>query len=471
MEKADSGENWLIKADRLSKTYLLFNNPRERLKHYIFGNRFSVSEIKALEDISFTVSVGEVVGVIGNNGAGKSTLLQLVCGTVNPSAGKIQTKGRIAALLELGAGFNPEFTGRENIRLNASLLGLSQPEIDDAIDSIIEFADIEKAIDYAVKTYSTGMAMRLAFSIATSVKPDLLIIDEALSVGDGSFAKKSFERIMALREAGCAILFCSHSLYHVESIADRVMWLEQGRLRMLGPAAITTRQYALESLGLDQTNDGEFEHYPTQAESSETAIGSVLQQQGSELSISALTGQAKIIEVTGSVISVESAGSKVTEATKRRQSKSQGSASFDSEQASSEGGLLQLRTLLDELVIQIRFAWDRELTVPSIAFSVEELERGIVITSGSSRFDLNGAPFSTGKDHTLNRYCEKTVKLRFPAIPLLHGSYGINIFLACERALHLYDYRNRVIRFKVTQEGLEQGFFYIARKWDDKESD
>lgn len=467
MNQAASGENWLIKAERLSKTYLHFNNSRDRLKHYIFGTKYVANEIRALDDISFSVSTGEVVGVIGNNGAGKSTLLQLVCGTVNPSAGRIRTRGRIAALLELGAGFNPEFTGRENIRLNASLLGLSQHEIDAAMDSIIDFADIQKAIDYAVKTYSTGMSMRLAFSIATSVKPDLLIIDEALSVGDGAFARKSFERILALRDSGCAILFCSHSLYHVESIADRVIWLENGRLRMLGPAASTTRQYAIESLNLDQTSDVPQVDSHVQLETSDVPARSVLQNKAANYDAEALAGQAKLIEINGFLAS-EKPGDPKTEIPGRNNRISLRSSMFhNAEQESSEDELLMLRTLRDELVIQVRFAWDRELTTPSIAFSIEELERGIVITSGSSQYDRHGVNFSVDESQRESRYLEKTVKLHFPSIPLLHGSYAVNIFLACERALHLYDYRSQAVRFRVTQDGLEQGFFSIARRWDD----
>jgi len=471
MDQSTQGKSWLIKADRLSKSYLQFASPRDRLKHYLFGHRQAADEIKALSDISFEVSMGEVVGVIGNNGAGKSTLLQLVCGTVNPSAGTIQTRGRIAALLELGAGFNPEFTGRENIRLNAALLGFTKDEIDAAMTSIIEFADIAVAIDYAVKTYSTGMAMRLAFAIATSVKPDLLIIDEALSVGDGAFAKKSFERIMSLREAGCSILFCSHSLYHVESIADRVIWLEKGRLRMLGAAADTTRQYAMASLQLDPMSDPTLEPSFKRAQPSEAERPSVPRTEAAQSLSEALTGQAKLIQIESFVVRDQFAHSKTDPARRDNSLGSNGAMTpewpCDSESKSQGGGQHLLRTSRDELVVAISFVWDRNLPVPTVAFSIEALERGIVITSGSSRFDRLDVPFKIVDTSTQRPFSELTVRLSFPAISLLHGSYAVNIFLACEKALHLYDYRNHAVLFSVSQEGLEQGFFFIPRSWDD----
>ncbi|NBT92297.1 MAG: ABC transporter ATP-binding protein, partial [Betaproteobacteria bacterium] len=155
------------------------------------------------------------VGLIGRNGAGKSSLLQLICGTLAHTTGQLQVQGRVAALLELGAGFNPDFTGLENIYMNAAILGMRREEVDQKIESIVAFADIGDFVRQPVKTYSSGMFMRLAFSVATSIEPDILVIDEALSVGDGAFARKSFERIMQLKDQGKTILFCSHSMYQV----------------------------------------------------------------------------------------------------------------------------------------------------------------------------------------------------------------------------------------------------------------
>ena len=201
-----------ISVRSLSKCYQMYDKPRDRLLQMVCrGRRQYYREFWALHNLSFDVGKGEVVGIIGNNGAGKSTLLQLICGTLHPTAGSVAVQGRIAALLELGAGFNPEFSGRENVYLSATVMGLSTGEIDARYEQIVAFSGIADFINQPVKTYSSGMYVRLAFAVATSVEPDTLIIDEALSVGDGEFARKSFDRIMELKKRGSTILFCSHS--------------------------------------------------------------------------------------------------------------------------------------------------------------------------------------------------------------------------------------------------------------------
>jgi ABC-type polysaccharide/polyol phosphate transport system ATPase subunit len=235
-----------IELRAVSKQYALFDRPADRLKQMLLGGVSRLGarslgwtaprlyrEFHALRDVSFSVARGEVLGIIGRNGAGKSTLLQIICGTLQPTSGSVQVRGRIAALLELGAGFNPEFTGRENIVMAATILGLSAAEIDQRMASIIEFSGIAEFIDQPVKTYSSGMYVRLAFSVATSIDPDILVIDEALSVGDGEFARRSFDRIMALKDKGATILFCSHAMYHVQVLCNRALWMEHGRMRMI----------------------------------------------------------------------------------------------------------------------------------------------------------------------------------------------------------------------------------------------
>ncbi|MGZ8193237.1 MAG: ABC transporter ATP-binding protein [Methylobacter sp.] len=186
-----------IVVKNLSKHYQLYTRPHDRLKQLLcLGKRQYYREFSALHELSFEVMPGEVVGIIGRNGSGKSTLLQLVCGTLTPSTGEVSVKGRVAALLELGTGFNPEFTGRENVFMSAAIMGLSQKEIENRFDEIVDFSGIREFIDQPVKTYSSGMYVRLAFAVATSVDPDILVIDEALSVGDGAFARQSFNRVM-----------------------------------------------------------------------------------------------------------------------------------------------------------------------------------------------------------------------------------------------------------------------------------
>ena len=233
-----------IRARGLGKRYTLFDRPTDRLRQLLWGSRRAGGrDFWALREVDFEVARGEVVGIVGRNGAGKSTLLQMVCGTLTPTEGELQVNGRVAALLELGAGFNPDFSGVENVYMNAALMGLTRAQVDARLDEILAFADIGSFVHQPVKTYSSGMYVRLAFATATSVQPDILVIDEALSVGDGAFARKSFDRIMGLKDAGATILFCSHAMYHVHALCSRAMWLDSGRLRMLDSAARVTAAY------------------------------------------------------------------------------------------------------------------------------------------------------------------------------------------------------------------------------------
>lgn len=226
-----------IQVHNLSKCYSIYEAPRDRLKQFILPRLHSMvgrappryfREFWALKDVSFEVERGETVGIIGRNGSGKSTLLQLICGTLTPTSGRIQTNGRIAALLELGSGFNPEFTGRENVYMNAALLGLSEAEIVDRFDHIVAFADIGEFIEQPVKTYSSGMVVRLAFAVQSQVDPDILVVDEALSVGDAKFQAKCFERLTQLKNAGTSILLVTHSSEQVVTHCSRAILFDYG---------------------------------------------------------------------------------------------------------------------------------------------------------------------------------------------------------------------------------------------------
>ncbi len=241
-----------IKVENLSKIYQIYDRPQDRLKQSIFLrlNRLFgrphedyFKQFSALRNVSFEVKKGETVGIIGQNGSGKSTLLQMICGTLNPTQGSISVKGKVAALLELGAGFNTEFTGRENVYTNAALLGLSRGEIECKFDAILAFADIGLFIDQPVKTYSSGMFVRLAFAIAANLDPDVLIIDEALAVGDMGFQAKCMIRIRSLMERGTTVLFVSHDLASVRNICQKVLWLQRGQQIVFGPAAEVADSY------------------------------------------------------------------------------------------------------------------------------------------------------------------------------------------------------------------------------------
>jgi len=217
----------------LSKRYELYARPVDRLLQTLWrGRRQFYREFWALRDVAFSLSPGQVLGVVGRNGSGKSTLLQVIAGTLAPTSGEVTTHGTVAALLELGSGFNPEFTGRENVFLNGAILGLSHDKVRELMPSILEFADIGEFVDRAVKTYSSGMALRLAFAVATAVAPQVLIVDEALAVGDEAFQRKCFGRIEAIRETGAVVLFVSHSPQQILELCDTALLLEHGMVVM-----------------------------------------------------------------------------------------------------------------------------------------------------------------------------------------------------------------------------------------------
>ena len=223
----------VLKVQGLGKEYKLYASPRERLKALVTGNARHRSHW-ALRDVSFELQRGQCIGVIGDNGAGKSSLLKLLAGTLQPSTGSIERVGRVTAILELGAGFHPDFSGRDNLYFGGSLIGIDHAEMERLEPGIIEFCELGEALDRPVKTYSSGMAVRLAFALVTAVQPDVLIIDEALAVGDQHFQKKCIERIMAFRSNGCTILFCSHSPYHIRHLCDVALWLKGGQVAQFG---------------------------------------------------------------------------------------------------------------------------------------------------------------------------------------------------------------------------------------------
>jgi lipopolysaccharide transport system ATP-binding protein len=241
-----------IKVQNLSKCYQIYGQPHDRLKQSIYP-RFQrlvgkqpkqyFREFWALKDVSFEIKKGEAVGIIGRNGSGKSTLLQMICGTLNPTSGSIQTHGRIAALLELGSGFNPEFTGRENVFMNGAVLGLTSEEVERRFADIEAFADIGEFIDQSTKTYSSGMLVRLAFAVQVCVEPEILIVDEALAVGDALFQKRCFERMEKLRSNGTTLLFVSHDQESVRTLTSRAVFLHHGGVQCIGNSADVLLEY------------------------------------------------------------------------------------------------------------------------------------------------------------------------------------------------------------------------------------
>jgi lipopolysaccharide transport system ATP-binding protein len=407
-----------IVLDGVGKTYKRFAKPSDRFWQAVWpsalrGGDAKANEFVALAPLSLKVQRGEALGLIGRNGAGKSTLLQMVCGTLNPSSGSVNVNGKIGALLELGAGFNPEFTGRENVYLAAAVMGLSGAETDALYESIVEFSGIREFIDQPVKTYSSGMYVRLAFSIATSANPDILVIDEALSVGDGAFAKKSFERIMQLKAQGTTVLFCSHSMYQVESFCDRAVWLDHGQVQMEGRAADVVAAYT-DSLRAEG-DDGAL-HAAATVEATVAAL---------ENATAAPTGLTRI---TGIEVSVDGV----------------------------QGRELQAVSLQSDVQITVKFESDPTQPCPTFATGFA-LPDGQIFTSAYTLFDgVTIARDAQGRG-------QATVV--FEKLPLMKGRFSVGAYLFDERALHVYDVVLQAATVVVTQPGVHQGFVQLPHRW------
>lgn len=239
-----SDKDIAIKADAISKTYKLYEKQSHRLKEALnpFKKQYA-KDFHALKNISFTIHKGETIGIIGKNGSGKSTLLQILCGILLPTSGTVQTTGKISSLLELGTGFNAEYNGIDNIYLNASIMGMSDAQINEKLDAIIQFADIGDFIYQPVKTYSSGMYVRLAFAIQANIDPDILIVDEALAVGDAQFVHRCMLRFHQLQKEGKTILLVTHDASSVKSLCSRALWLKNGELIAMGDSNVVVDQY------------------------------------------------------------------------------------------------------------------------------------------------------------------------------------------------------------------------------------
>lgn len=426
-----------IEAVHLGKAYRPNATPAARLRAALLGREIPGDSFWALRDVSLQVRKGESLGIIGNNGAGKSTLLQLLCGTVTPTTGSVRVDGRIAALLELGAGFNPDFSGRDNVLLNGPLLGLGRAQLVEQMDSIIEFSGIGHFIDQPVKTYSSGMFVRLAFALATSVEPDILVIDEALSVGDGGFARKSFDRILAMKERGTTILFCSHALYQVEAFCDRVLWLHEGNAMSVGPSHAVIRDYTLFLAG-GSAAASEPAAPAAAAPAEETPAAPVAAVAASEAEPeaaeplaappqpgTATPGHARIRRVVTSLDGVAS--------TRLQMTPGQGT-----------------------LRVTIEFDSDPEIPMPTAGMTFE-LANTMILSSVVSRTDKV----------MLERDAQGrgTATIEFAPLALRKGDYYIGAYLGNENAIHLYSEAPRIALLSVSDARPEPGLVDLPHQW------
>jgi lipopolysaccharide transport system ATP-binding protein len=414
----------IVRARGLGKTYRAYPTPWDRLAEAATGRRRH-EEFHALAGVSFEQGRGEGLALVGENGAGKSTLLKILAGITAPTAGEATVAGRIASILELGSGFHPEFTGRQNIVLNAALLGLAEEAVREATPRILDFAELGAFIDQPVKTYSTGMAMRLGFAIATQVDPDVLIIDEALSVGDGYFQKKCMDRLQVFVDGGGTLLFCSHAMYYVSAFCQRALWLRGGRVEALGPVDGVVREYedflAVKSRRRT-AGEGQGEPAPSVAPSGAAAGAAVAEPEGGD--------EAAVAERSAKP-------ARLLEA--------------------RVAGAAAERPLRAGEPLAVEVAWRAES--PDLAFhlgiGVNRIDDVEVCAFGTHAAGL--PPASGRTDYRL--------RLEVPELPIVKGTFSLYVFLLDERGLHVYDQRLLAGAFSVADSGYHFGLVRVPHRW------
>jgi lipopolysaccharide transport system ATP-binding protein len=375
-----------VEVQNLSKNYPLSGSQFARLKHLFAPGKARFEEgLWALRNVTFSVARGEAFGIIGANGSGKSTLLQMIAGILRPTSGSVRIDGRLSALLELGSGFSPEFTGRDNVYLNASLLGLSRPETDARFEAIERFAAIADFIDQPIKTYSTGMVLRLAFAVAAHVDPDILIVDEALAVGDISFRQRCMRKIHDLRSHGTTLLFVSHETSDVKALCERCLWLQNGVALELGEADDVVAKY------LSATLQREIAHLP-------------------EIGAAAVDAVHRAAPELANPLEPASGGNRYGD---RR------AAIIGGELVDSAGQALRTMAPLDRVVLRMSFRVDGEISSPIAGFLVRNSKGENIFGSNTARENYPLPPMIAGEIHT--------VDFHWTAPALTSGSYNISV--------------------------------------------
>jgi lipopolysaccharide transport system ATP-binding protein len=413
-------DDLLLRLGAASKSYPMRRRPAAELWGHLIHRPTRRDHRVALHPLNLELRRGEAVGVVGLNGAGKSTLLQLASGVMSPSAGQAEIRGRVAALLELGSGFDPEATGWHNISLYAATLGLSAQQVEARRTAIIDFSGLRDFIHSPVKSYSTGMQVRLAFSVATAVEPDVLIIDEALSVGDGVFAKRSFDRVMALRRQGAGLLLSSHALFHIDLFCERTLWLHQGHVRAFGDTASVLPRYRE---FLDQQGGGKPAGSPEPAEQAEPASGQAIIE-------------TPAFELAEDQDPAQLLGARV---------------SFNGTEGTELCGAAGSGTL--DVLFEIRAS---ALEPSPRAAVVLSSETGRILGSALSpacAFQANG-PDGRG-----------TLRFQWPDPGLNRGRYRIGVYLLCSQARFVYAWSDPHAHLQLSHDGPHQGALLIPGQW------
>ncbi|MCK5889923.1 MAG: ABC transporter ATP-binding protein [Methylococcales bacterium] len=402
-----------IVATDLGKVYQRYNRPVDSLKEWVFRRQYH-EKFWALRDASFRCESGEVMGVVGDNGAGKSTLLKLLAGTARQTEGELTIQGRVSAILELGSGFHVDFTGLENIHLGCAILGLNAAQVAEKVEEIIDFSEIGDFINQPVKSYSSGMFVRLAFSVVTSVDPDILVVDEALAVGDQHFQKKSMDRMMAFKDQGKSLVFCSHSLYQVKELCQKAIWLDQGKVKLYGSSADVIDAYTDHIRQKNKVAVYVTEQKKVQAEMLDPDRKS-------------LEASLKEVELLGA--------------------------------EKNANDILEYKTH-ERFAIKI-------LTEISPSLSVDDVHIGVVIkrNDGVECYGistvLDGIKLFHQQDQVYG------VVYEIEKLPLLSGNYVIDIWLIDSSSVHVYDSMFSSNGFAVRQESTEIGVTFIQHKWKD----
>lgn len=417
-----------IQLESISKCYRIFQNPQDRFKQALLdrfqnvlgrkGESSLYREHWALRDVSFELQPGEAVGILGRNGAGKSTLLQIIAGTLEPTSGRVQTTGRITALLELGSGFNPEFTGRENVFLNAQILGLSRADALARFDDIASFADIGDFIDQPVKTYSSGMMMRLAFAVQTAVEPKVLIVDEALSVGDMFFQAKCMARIRRLVDDGVAILFVSHDVGAVRQLCGRTILLNDGKMVAQGETRLVADQYMKQQLE-DRNRSAKAKVNPTNGEPK-------IQARSPESMPVGTDAAQQCLSIMKDNLDDINFGQDLFEHRARDGRVVNGWAKILNVQMVRSGHQSIEFGFNDEVDIRIFVRFERDLSNVNLAVKIRTLQGTDVIFLDTR---LQG---KFGESYKAQNTYQFTWKAK---LPLMHGNYALSTGLACPPAI------------------------------------
>jgi ABC-type polysaccharide/polyol phosphate transport system ATPase subunit len=407
---SDKRKTYVIEAKSVWKDFKVYHERNNSLKEALIrGRRASYETFWALKDVSFKITKGSTIGIIGENGSGKSTMLKILAKILRPNKGSIEIEGKISALLELGAGFHPDLTGRENVYLNGSILGLSRKEIDARIDGIVAFSELGRFIDMPVKSYSSGMYVRLGFAVAINVDPDILLVDEILAVGDESFQRKCMNKLYDLKEQGKTIVVVSHALDQVRNICEEAIWLEHGVVRARGRAATVVDTY-LEEVNRQEESKSE----DMEAIDHGTRWGS---------------GEIKITDV------------RLLDET-------------ENERRIFKTG--------ERLIVEMDYDAKEEISRPVFGIAIHTRD-GVHVTGTNTKF------CDTVIDKIKGR---GAVRYIIESLPLLKGSYMLSTVVYDYSCLHPYDHHDRAYRLEVSSGELnDYGFFHIPPKWDFKESD